>query len=87
LPGAISPAGGLGHKIDMPKTDRLTSHIRLSPALKRRLKVAAAENGRSLNEEVVLRLEGSFEVNSSQRGRLKELLGAALSELDGDSPS
>ncbi|MCZ8545039.1 Arc family DNA-binding protein [Mesorhizobium qingshengii] len=67
----------------MPKTDRLTSHIRLSSALKRRLKVAAAENGRSLNEEVVLRLEGSFEIDASQRERLKLLLANAQAVLDG----
>lgn len=71
----------------MPKADRLDSHIRLSPALKRKLKIAAAENGRSFNEEVALRLEGSFEMNSSQRGRLKALLGEALAELDGEASS
>ncbi|MBZ9856719.1 Arc family DNA-binding protein [Mesorhizobium sp. CA13] len=62
----------------------LDSHFRLSPALKKRLKVAAAENGRSLNEEVVTRLEGSFELSTDARGKLKGLLAQALTELDGD---
>ena len=83
MPGAISPASGLGHKIGMQKADRLTSHIRLTPALKKRLKVAAAENGRSLNEEVVSRLEGSFELDGEQRARVKALLGEALAALEG----
>jgi hypothetical protein len=70
LHGAISPAFGFGHKIDMPKSDRLTSHIRLSTGLKKRLKVAAAENGRSLNEEVVLRKGRSTSpANSAARSR------------------
>lgn len=68
----------------MPKTDRLTSHIRLSSGLKKRLKVAAAENGRSLNEEVVLRLEGSFDLDGEQRGKVKALLAEALAALSGD---
>ncbi|TPN57142.1 Arc family DNA-binding protein [Mesorhizobium sp. B1-1-7] len=62
--------------------ERLDSHIRLTPDLKKRLKVAAAENGRSLNEEVVTRLEGSFELTSDGRAKLKGLLAQALRELE-----
>jgi hypothetical protein len=66
-----------GDKTAMP-ADRLTSHIRLTPGLKKRLKIAAAENGRSLNEEVVVRLEGSFDIAAGERSavvaQLKETL-------------
>ncbi|TPM06797.1 MULTISPECIES: Arc family DNA-binding protein [unclassified Mesorhizobium] len=62
-------------------TNRLDSHVRLTPALKKRLKVAAAENGRSLNEEIVTRLESSFELTNDVRGKVKDLLGQAIAEL------
>ncbi|MBZ9986098.1 Arc family DNA-binding protein [Mesorhizobium sp. BH1-1-5] len=63
-------------------TSRLDSHIRLTPELKKKLKVAAAENGRSFNEEVAARLEGSFELTSDTRDKVKQLLAQAMSELD-----
>ena len=66
----------------MPQ-ERLTSHIRFSRDLKKRLKVAAAENGRSLNEEVVARLELSFEFKDEAREKLKKLLVEAVALVDG----
>ncbi len=40
---------------------RITIGIRVSPALKRKLLAAAEKNGRSLSEEVEIRLNRSFE--------------------------
>ncbi|NUR12314.1 MAG: Arc family DNA-binding protein [Bradyrhizobium sp.] len=60
----------------------MNSHIRLTPELKKKLKVAAAENGRSFNEEVAARLEGSFELTNDTRDNVKRLLAQALAKLD-----
>jgi plasmid stability protein len=64
-------------------TGRLDSHIRLTPALKKKLLIAAAENGRSFNEEVATRLEASFDLTDDTRANVKKLLAKALAELDG----
>lgn len=63
-------------------TNRVDSHVRLAPELKKKLKIAAAENGRSFNEEVTARLEGSFDLTSDTRANVKKLLAQAMSELD-----
>lgn len=39
--------------------------LRLTPELKRELDVAAAKSGRSLNAEILFRLEGSFAADRS----------------------
>lgn len=58
------------HGVTMPKGIRKTSDIaplgvRMQPELKDALVEAARKNGRSLNAEVVLRLEQSFDVEAA----------------------
>ncbi|ESZ32629.1 Arc family DNA-binding protein [Mesorhizobium sp. L2C066B000] len=64
------------------QTEPPSFHVRLSATLRKRLKVAAAENGRSLNQELVTRLEQSFELSDSERATLQALLAKAQSVLD-----
>ncbi|TIO62973.1 hypothetical protein [Mesorhizobium sp.] len=66
----------------MPATDRLTIHIRITPALLKRLKLAAVEGGRSLNAEVTSRLERSFSLDDADRDAVLELLAAAMAIVD-----
>ncbi|TIO72019.1 Arc family DNA-binding protein, partial [Mesorhizobium sp.] len=41
----------------MPSKDRTIIHIRITPAFRQQLKLVAAQNGKSMNEEVLSRLE------------------------------
>lgn len=63
--------------------DHPSFHVRLSAALRKRLKVAAAENGRSLNQELVTRLERSFDLTETERETLQALLRQAQAVLGG----
>jgi hypothetical protein len=67
----------------MPPPDRLVIHIRVSPALLKRIKVTAAQNERSMNAEIVTRIEQSFELGGSDRAKAAALLTEALAILDG----
>jgi hypothetical protein len=49
----------------------------------KRIKVAAAENDRSINAEIAARLENSFSLPDSDRQDLKALLSEAITVLDG----
>ncbi len=75
-----------GHKFGMPPTERLTIHIRVSPSLLKRIKIAAAENGRSMNAEIVARLERSFGPDDKNRTEALKLLKEVLSLLDKGKP-
>lgn len=66
----------------MPQSEPPSFHIRLSPALMKRIKLAAVENDRSINAELTARIEGSFEVSDSERRQLRAALTQALAILD-----
>jgi plasmid stability protein len=53
----------------------------MTPALQKRLKIAAAESERSMNAEIVARLEQSFELAAADRDRAVKLLSEALAVL------
>lgn len=71
----------------MPPQDRLTIHIRVSPSLLKRIKVAAAEGERSMNAEIAARLERSFGPEDEDRRAVAKLLTEALSIVDKGSGS
>ncbi len=66
----------------MPPTERLTIHIRVTPDMLKRLKRSAIDGGRSMNAEVVARLERSFAKHDQDRNEAVKLLADALSLLD-----
>ncbi|RWG14531.1 MAG: Arc family DNA-binding protein [Mesorhizobium sp.] len=66
----------------MAPIDRQEVRLRLPAQLKKLAKVAAAENERSLNEEIVARLERSFGHDDEDRQRAARLLSEALSIID-----
>lgn len=66
----------------MPASDRLTIHIRITPALLKRIKMAAVENARSMNAEVAARLERSFPLEDSDRDAVLKLLAEASAIID-----
>jgi hypothetical protein len=66
----------------MPAPDRLTIHVRLDPALLKRIRRAAVENDRSLNAEVTSRLERSFGLDDSERDEVLRLLAGAAAIVD-----
>ncbi|RWI96064.1 Arc family DNA-binding protein [Mesorhizobium sp.] len=47
----------------------ITLHARIPASLMRRLKIAAAENGRSQNGELLARLAASFELEPADRAQ------------------
>lgn len=65
----------------MPQSDPSSFHVRLSPALMKRIKVAAAENERSINAEIAARLDDSFGVTNEERQKLRTLLSEATRML------
>lgn len=66
----------------MPKSEPSSFHVRLSPALMKRIRLAAVENGRSVNAEIFTRLEGSFEISDPARQQIKALLSRAIEIVD-----
>ena len=50
----------MGHKIIMPQRDDPRHNLRLPPELKAKLGHAAIDNGRSMNAEILARLEQTF---------------------------
>ncbi|NGO50472.1 Arc family DNA-binding protein [Allomesorhizobium camelthorni] len=66
----------------MPQPDKPSFHLRLTPALRKRIRVAAAENERSINAEIAARLERSFSPDDEDRSKAVRLLTDALSILD-----
>lgn len=64
------------------KNDYFRSQLRLSEDLYEQLKEAAARNGRSLNAEIVARLEASFE--PPLRAVMEELLEAQTERILGE---
>lgn len=57
--------------------------LRMQPDLREQLESAASESGRSLNAEIVARLEASFEphVSTSDTKQVRALIQAALTDL------
>ena len=66
----------------MSQSDPLSFHVRLSPALMKRIKLAAVENERSINAEIAARIEDSFEISASERRQLRSALTEAITILD-----
>lgn len=66
----------------MPSQDRLTIHIRITPELLKRLKLAAVESGRSLNAEVISRIERSFPLDDADRDEALRLLAEAAAIIN-----
>ncbi|TIM14487.1 MAG: Arc family DNA-binding protein [Mesorhizobium sp.] len=66
----------------MPQQYRPTIHVRVSPSLLRRLKIAASGSDRSMNAEIVARLERSFGPDDENRVTAMKLLTDALAILD-----
>lgn len=56
----------------MPQSDDVK--IRMPPEMKRRLKSIAADNGRSMNAEILARIEQSFELASADRAKAVALV-------------
>jgi hypothetical protein len=54
----------------------------MSSALMKRIKIAAAENDRSINAEILARLEGSFNLASTDRQELRTLLAEAMAIVE-----
>lgn len=66
----------------MPEQDNPSFHLRLTPALRKRIKVAAAQNDRSINAEIGARLERSFAEDDNDRTRVIKMLSEAVAILD-----
>lgn len=56
-----------------PKQTDPQFKLRMTPAVKDAIESAASENGRSMNAEILARLEASFDLNSISLERLKFL--------------
>ncbi|MEH3108894.1 MAG: Arc family DNA-binding protein [Agrobacterium cavarae] len=54
-----------------PKQTDPQFKLRMTPAVKDAIESAASENGRSMNAEILARLEASFDLNSISLERLK----------------
>lgn len=65
----------------MAKNDP-TFHIRAPAKLLQKIRIAAAQNGRSVNEETVARLERSFGDDDEARQRAFRLITEGLSFID-----
>ncbi|MCF6120506.1 Arc family DNA-binding protein [Mesorhizobium muleiense] len=57
--------------------------IRIPATLKKRLKIVAAENGRSMNAEIMARIEQSLDLTDTERSKALALLAQAISVLKG----
>lgn len=66
----------------MPAQDRLTIHIRITPELLKRLKLAAVASGRSMNAEVISRIERSFPLDDADRDEALRLLAEAAAIIN-----
>lgn len=66
----------------MPQSEDVKA--RLPVALKKRIKIAAAETGRSMNAEIVARLEQSFELPAADRVKVSALLAQLQAIVDGN---
>lgn len=61
--------------------------IRMPSELKKRLKILAAESGRSMNAEILARIEQSFELAGADRGKALQLITEAAKILEKGSGS
>ena len=56
--------------------------IRLTPSLKKRLQKSAENNGRSLNAEMLLRLENSFISEEEEEDRFEKVVVKILDKME-----
>lgn len=66
----------LGHKAIMPQPHDPRHNLRLPPELKKKLLHSAVDNGRSMNAEILVRLEKSFDAPSCNG--IEAILGSML---------
>lgn len=66
----------------MPQSEPPSFHVRLTPALMKRIKIAAVENERSINAEISARLDRSFDLGDDDRAKAVKLLAETLALLD-----
>lgn len=66
----------------MAPTEPPSFHLRLPAALLKQIKIAAADGERSLNAEIVARLERTFGDDAESRKRVARLLKEALTIVD-----
>lgn len=79
--GTIFGAPSFRHKSGMSQADP-SFHLRLPVGLQKRLKRSAIDNDRSLNAEILARLERSYSDDESDRAQVAKLLAEALGLLD-----
>lgn len=60
----------------------ITLHARIPASLMKRLKLAAVENGRSQNSELLARLAATFELDGPDRIKVAALLSEALAIIE-----
>ncbi len=60
--------------------------VRLPDGMRDRIKAAAEANNRSMNAEIVARLEGSFTTNEREAGRIASAIEAAFGKLKLEAP-
>lgn len=80
--GPIFGRGRFGHKSFMSQSDPPSFHLRLTPPLQKQVKLAAVENDRSMNAEILARLERSFSNGDADRDAALKLLADAMDILD-----
>lgn len=85
MSGTISGQRRFGDKSRMSQSNPPSFHLRLTPPLLKRIKLAAVENERSMNAEILARLERSFGDNDADRTKAIRLLSDAISLLDNSS--
>ncbi|MBI1620328.1 Arc family DNA-binding protein [Aquamicrobium zhengzhouense] len=66
----------------MSQPDPSSFHLRMPPALQKQIKRAALDNDRSINAEIVARLERTFGDDDQARAEAARLLSQALTILD-----
>jgi hypothetical protein len=66
----------------MAAKDRITIHVRITPELLKRIKLAAVSNERSMNSEVEGRLARSFSLDDADRDEALRLLADVASIID-----
>ncbi|TIL53808.1 Arc family DNA-binding protein [Mesorhizobium sp.] len=64
----------------MPQSDDVK--IRMPPEMKKRLKKIAADNGRSMNAEIMARIEQSFELAGGDRAKAVALVAELKTILE-----
>lgn len=65
-----------------PVSEHVQVNFRFPGDLRDRIKAAAEANNRSMNAEIVARLEGSFTTNEREAGRIADAIEKAFGEME-----